>query len=136
LPREGGYRPVRRKEAEVAARTTLGMKPQILPVREPGDLERAFSAARRARALLQVDDAMLTANRARIADVALKNRMPTISGLSETVEAGGLMSHGPHYGHLYRRSATQVHQTLRGDRRGARPDDPPSLLQRADQVIE
>jgi putative ABC transport system substrate-binding protein len=87
----------------------------------------------------------------------LKNRMPTISGLSETVEAGGLMSYGPHYGDLYRRAATQVHKILRG----AKPADfpieqptkfelvinlktakalrltiPPSLLQRADQVIE
>jgi putative ABC transport system substrate-binding protein len=64
---------------------------------------------------------MLTAQRTQIADLALKNRLPTISGLSETVEAGGLMSYGPHYGDLYRRAATQVHKILRG----AKPADLP-----------
>jgi putative ABC transport system substrate-binding protein len=144
------------KEAELAART-LGMQLQTLTVRDPDDFEAAFSSAQGASALLQVDDAMLTAHRTRIADLALKNRMPTISGLGETVEAGGLMSYGPHYGDLYRRAATQVHKILRG----AKPSDlpveqptkfelvinlktakalgmtiPQSILVRADQVIE
>jgi putative tryptophan/tyrosine transport system substrate-binding protein len=144
------------KEAEVAARA-LGMKLQILPVRGPGDFEGAFGSAQGASALLQVDDAMLTANRTRIADVALKNRMPTVSGLSETVEAGGLMSYGPHYGDLYRRAATQVHKILKGAKPADLPVEqpttfelvinlktakalsltiPPSLLARADKVIE
>ncbi len=144
------------KEAEGAART-LGLKLQIVPVRDPADFEGAFSAAQGASALLQVDDAMLTANRTRIADVALKTRMPTVSGLRETVEAGGLMSYGPHYGDLYRRAAIQVHKILRGAKPADLPVEqptkfelvmnlktakalgltiPPSLLQRADQVIE
>ena len=144
------------KEAEVASRT-LGIELQILQVRDPGDFEGAFSSAQRASALLQVDDAMLTANRLRIADLALKNRLPTISGLSETVEAGGLMSYGPHYGDLYRRAATLVHKILRGAKPADLPIEQPtkfemvinlktakalgltipqSLLQRADQVIK
>ena len=144
------------KEAEVAVRT-LGMELQILSVRDPSDFAGAFSSAQGASALLQVDDAMLTANRTRIADLALKNHMPTISGLSETAEAGGLMSYGPHYGDLYRRAATQVHKILRGTKPADLPIEqptkfelvinlktakalglaiPPSLLQRADQVIE
>ncbi len=144
------------KEAEVAART-LGVQLQILAVRAPGDLEGAFSTAQGASALLQVDDAMFTAERTRIANLALKNRMPTISGLSETVEAGGLMSYGPHYGDLYRRAATQVHKILRGAKPADLPVEQPmkfelvinlktaktigmtipqSILAQADQVIK
>lgn len=108
------------KEAELAART-LGMQLQILAVRDAGDLEGAFASAQGASALLQVDDAMLTAQRTRIADLALKNRLPTISGLREMVEVGGLMSYGPHYGDLYRRAATQVDKILKG----AKPADLP-----------
>ena len=144
------------KEAEVAART-LGMELQILPVRDSGDFERAFTSAQRASALFQVDDAMLTAHRARIADLALKNRMPAIYGLSESVDAGGLMSYGPHYADLYRRAATYVDKILKGAKPADLPVEqptkfelvinlktakalgltiPPSLLARADQVIE
>jgi putative ABC transport system substrate-binding protein len=144
------------KEAELAART-LGIQLQILTVRDPDDFEGAFSAAHGASALLQVDDAMLTAHRTRLADLALKNRLPTISGLSETVEAGGLMSYGPHYGDLYRRAATQVHKISRGAKPADLPVEQPTrfelvinlktakalgltipqpILARADQVIE
>ena len=108
------------KEAELAARA-LGMQLQILAVRDSSELEGVFISASGASALLQADDAMLTAQRTRIAELALKNRLPTMSGLSETVEAGGLMSYGPHYGELYRRAAMQVHKILKG----AKPADLP-----------
>jgi putative ABC transport system substrate-binding protein len=108
------------REAELGARA-LGLQLRVLSVREPGELEEAFAAAQGLSAVLQVDDAMLTAQRARIAGLALRHRLPTVSGLSETVEAGGLMSYGPHYGDLYRRAAGQVHRILQG----ARPADLP-----------
>jgi putative tryptophan/tyrosine transport system substrate-binding protein len=108
------------KEAELAART-LGAQLQVLAVSDPPDFEGAFSAARGAGALLQVDDAVFTAHRSRIAELALENRLPTMFGVSDLVEAGGLMSYGPHYGDLYRRAATQVHKILKG----ARPADLP-----------
>ena len=144
------------KEAEQAAQA-LGMRPVILAIRDPGDVEGAFSSAQGSSALLQVDDAMLTAERTRIADLALKSRLPTISGLSETVTAGGLMSYGPHYGDLYRRAAAQVHKILAGAKPADLPVEqaskfelvinlktakalgmtiPQSILIRADQVIE
>jgi ABC-type uncharacterized transport system substrate-binding protein len=144
------------KEAELAAQT-LGMQLQILTVRDPADFEGAFGSAQGASALLEVDDAMFTAQRTRIADLALKNRLPTISGLSEMVEAGGLMSYGPHYGDLYRRAAAQVHKILRGAKPADLPVEQPtkfelainlktakalgltipqSLLARADEVIQ
>jgi putative ABC transport system substrate-binding protein len=144
------------KEAEAAA-DALGMQVQILSVGDPEDLERAFSAARGVSAVLVADDAVFTAHRARIAALTLKSRLPTIYGFSDMVEAGGLLSYGPHYGDMYRRAASQVHKILRG----ARPADipieqptrfelvvnlrtaralgltvPASLLARADQVID
>jgi putative tryptophan/tyrosine transport system substrate-binding protein len=143
------------KAVEGAART-LGLQVQILSVRDPGDLDGALSSAQGASALLQVDDAMLTTNRARIADLALKHRLPSISGLSETVEAGGLMSH-PHYGELYRQASTQVDKILRGTKPAGLPVEqptrfelvitlrtakalgltiPPAVLARADEVIQ
>jgi putative ABC transport system substrate-binding protein len=144
------------KEAEGAART-LGLQLQTLAVGEPSDFDGAFGSAHGASALLQVDDAMLTAQRTRLAELAMKHRLPAISGLSETVEAGGLMSYGPHYGDLYRRAATQVDKILKGAKPADLPVEqptkfelvvniktakalgltiPPSLLLRADQVIE
>jgi putative ABC transport system substrate-binding protein len=100
---------------------------------------------------------MLTAYRARIGELALKNRLPSISELRETVDAGGLMSYGPHYGDLYRRAAKQVHEILKGAKPADLPVEqptkfeliinlrtaralgltiPPTLLARADEVIE
>ena len=144
------------KEAELAAQT-LGIELQTLTVRDSTDLEGALGSALSADALLVVDDAVFTAQRVRIAELALKNRLPTISGLRETVDAGGLMSYGPDYGDMYRRAATQVHKILKG----AKPADlaieqptkfelvinlktakalgltvPQSVLARADEVIE
>jgi ABC-type uncharacterized transport system substrate-binding protein len=144
------------KEAELAART-LGIELQILTVRDPADLEGVLSSAQAASALLVVDDAVFTAQRSKIAELALKNGLPTMSGLRETVDAGGLMAYGPHYGDLYQRAATHVHKILQG----AKPADlaieqptkfelvinlktaktlglivPSAMLARADEVIE
>jgi len=116
------------REAQLAMRT-LGLELQILSVRAPDDLEGAFEAARGASALLQVDDAMLTAQRKRIAALALKVRIPTISGLSESVEAGGLMSYGPHYGDLYQRAARLVHAILKGVRPANLPVEQPTRFE-------
>ncbi|MGH2359379.1 MAG: ABC transporter substrate-binding protein, partial [bacterium] len=144
------------KEAELAART-LGTQLQILTVRDPSDFERALSAAQGASALLHVDDAMFTAHRVQIAALALKNRLPAMSGLRETVEAGGFMAYGPNLADLYRRAATLVHKILKGAKPADLPVEEPtkfelvinlktakalglvvpqSLLVRADKVIE
>jgi putative ABC transport system substrate-binding protein len=144
------------QEAEVAART-LGISLQVLTVREPRDLEGAFSAAQGASALLQSDDAVFTAHRIQIAELALKNRLPTVSGLREVVEAGGLMAYGAHTGELHRRAATYVDKILKGAKPADLPVEQPtrfelvinlktakalglaipqSLLLRADEVIQ
>ena len=144
------------KQAERAA-AALGVRLQVVAARDHDDLEKTISAARGAGALLVVDDTVFTTQRARIAEIALKNRLPTMYGLREMVEAGGLMTYGPDYGDLYRRAAEYVQKILQG----AKPSDlpvqrpnkfefiinlntakalgltvPPSLVARADDVSE
>ena len=144
------------KEAETAARA-LGVQLRVLAVSDPQELVGAFERAQGANALLQVGDAMLTAHRTRIGELALKSRLPSMSELRETVDAGGLMSYGPHYGDLYWRAARQVHLILMGAKPADLPVEQPTkfelvinlktakalgltisptFLARADEVIE
>jgi putative ABC transport system substrate-binding protein len=116
------------KEAELAART-LGVQLRVLAVRDSSGLEGAFSEARGVSALLVVDDAVMTAHRSQIAELALKNRLPTIYGLSEMVEAGGLISYGPHYGDMYRRAAMHVHKILKGTKPADLPVEQPTRFE-------
>jgi putative ABC transport system substrate-binding protein len=140
-----------------AATRTLGIELQILSVRDTSDFEEAVGRARTASALLVVDDAVFTAQRTKIAELALKYGLPTISGLRETVDAGGLMAYGPNYGDLYRQAGKQVHKILNGAKpadlpieqptifelvinlktaQALGPTVPQALLARADEVIE
>jgi putative ABC transport system substrate-binding protein len=148
--------PEHTKEAERAARS-LGVRLQVVAARDDHDLDRAVSAARGAEALLVVDDAVFTTQRTKIAELALKNRLPTMYGHRAMVQAGGLMTYGPDYGDLYRRAAEYVQKILKGTRPGDLPVEqptkhelvinlktarslgltiPPSLLVRADHVIQ
>jgi putative tryptophan/tyrosine transport system substrate-binding protein len=107
--------------------------------------------------LLVADDAEFTAHRAQIAELALKYQLPTISGLRELAEAGGLMTYGPSFDELYRRAASHVYKILQGVNIADLPIEqpvkfdfvlnmrtakalgltiPPSLLALADEVIE
>jgi putative ABC transport system substrate-binding protein len=143
------------KEAERASRT-LGTPLQVLTVRDPGDFDGAFSAARGASALVQASDALFTGHRVQLATLALKHRLPTISGLSEMVQAGGLMSYGPNLADIHRLAAAQVAKILKGAKPADLPVEqatkfelainlktakalgltiPPSVLARADEVI-
>jgi len=134
---------------------------QILPVvaRTGEDLENAFSSMARAQAqaVLVLGYGPYMAARQRLAELSLKYRLPTFFTWRDHVEAGGLMSYAPDQRDLARRSAIYVDKILRG----AKPNDlpveqptkfelvinlktakalgltiPPSLLARADQVIE
>ena len=146
------------KETQAAGRT-LGIEVQSLEVRKPEDLDDAFQAARRQHpdALVSVEDPFTGTYRKRITDFALAEHLPSLHGLSEDVKDGGLMSYGANLADLFRRSAGYVDKILRG----AKPDDlpvqqpalfelvinlktakalgldiPPTLLARADEVIE
>ena len=144
------------RQAELAARA-LGIQLQLLAVRDTGDFERVFSEARGASALIQLDDVIFTSHRTQVVELAVKYQLAAVYGFSEFVHAGGLMAYGPDYPDLYRRSATYLDRIFRGAKpadlpieqptrfelvinlktaRALRLTLPPSLLARADQVIE
>jgi len=146
------------KETEIAA-SSLRVQVQLLDVRKAGDFGRAFDAAikQRAGALVVGLDTLTQTNHRFIVDLAAKHRLPTIYGTREFVDAGGLMGYGVSYPDLYRRAATYVDKILKGAKPADLPVEqptkfdlvinlktakalgltiPPSLLARADEVIE
>jgi ABC-type uncharacterized transport system substrate-binding protein len=146
------------KGAEVVARE-LGVQLQFVEARGPADVDRAFSDMTRARAgaLTVLGSAMLFGERRRLVDLAAKNRLPTVYTSREFVDAGGLMAYGANVADVFRRAATHVDKILKGAKPGDLPVEqptkyelvinlktakalgltiPPSLLGRADQVIE
>jgi putative tryptophan/tyrosine transport system substrate-binding protein len=108
-------------EAKTLART-LGLDVVTLEIRHAEDIAPAFEALTgRADALYVIGDALTATNRIRINTLALAARLPTMHGLREFVEAGGLISYGPNFLDLYRRAAEFVDKILRG----AKPSDIP-----------
>ena len=72
---------------------------------------------------------MFTAQRAKIAGLALKNCLPTMYGHRDMVLAGGLMTYGPDYGDLYRRAAEYVHKILKGGKPSDLPVQQPTKFE-------
>jgi putative ABC transport system substrate-binding protein len=146
-----------RDEIDAAART-LGLEIVPLPIRRVEDIAPAFEGLKgRAEALYTTGDPLVNAQRLRINTFALAMRLPTMFTQREYLEAGGLMSYGANFKDLNRRAAELVDKILRG----AKPADipveqptkfdliinlitaralgltvPPTLLTRADEVIE
>jgi putative ABC transport system substrate-binding protein len=116
------------KLAERAAKT-LGVRLHVIAVRDQSEFERAFSVAKGAGALLVVDDSVFTAQRTKIAELALKNQLPTMYGHRDMVQAGGLMTYGPDYGDLYRRAAEHVHKILKGTKPSDLPVEQPTKFE-------
>jgi putative ABC transport system substrate-binding protein len=146
------------KEAEPAA-PAMRLQPHLLDVRAGRDLEPALDAAVKqgADAVIVGIDALTQANRGRIVEALARRRLPAISREREFVEAGGLMAYGIHYADSYRRAAVYLDKIFKGAQPGDLPVEqptrlemvislktartlgltiPPSLLLRADQVIE
>jgi ABC-type uncharacterized transport system substrate-binding protein len=146
------------KEAEIAARA-LGVRLQFVEARGPENFDGAFSDMTRVRggALTVFGSTMFFVERRRLAGLAAKNRLPAVYPSRDYVDAGGLMSYGPNTADLFRRAATYVDKILKGAKPGDLPVEqptkfelvvnlktakalgltiPPSLLLRADQVIE
>ncbi len=137
---------------------TLGLEVITFEIRRAEDISPAFAAIKgQAEALYVTADTLVNTNRIRINTLALGARLPTMHGFRDMVEAGGLMSYGADYSDLFRRAGDYVDKILRG----AKPADipveqptkfdlvvnlitaealgltvPPSLLARADKVIE
>ena len=146
------------RDAESAARP-LGMVVQSVGVRSPKELDAAFVAMKRARAdaVIVLEATAFFPDRQRIADLALMHRLPMAAQAREYAEAGALISYGTDYLDLFRRAAMYVDKILKGAKPADLPIEqptkfelvinlktakalaltiPPSLLQRADQVIE
>jgi len=141
-----------------AAAATLGLEVHTLEIRQAQDITPAFEALKgRADALYVCIDALVNANRIRINTSALGARLPTMHGSRDYVEAGGLISYGPNTPNQFRRAADYVDKILRGAKPGDIPVEqptkfdlvvnlttakalgievPPTLLARADEVIE
>ena len=123
------------------------------------EIDRAFAAIKTERpgALIIIGDPMLGSHRKRIVELSGQNRLPAIYWVREFSDAGGLMSYGANFDDLWRRAATYVDKILKGAKPGDLPVEqptkfelvinlrtakamgltiPPSLLLRADQVIE
>jgi putative ABC transport system substrate-binding protein len=103
------------KEIQLAA-AALGVQVQLLDVLGSKDIETAFRAATKARAhaLVVLASPVLNDQRAKVANLALKSRLPAIYFRQEFVEAGGLMSYGTSFTDLSRRAATYVDKILKG----------------------
>jgi putative tryptophan/tyrosine transport system substrate-binding protein len=145
-------------ESRSAARS-FGLQIQSVEVRDPTELNAAFDsiAAARSSACMTLPDGMLLAHAPRIVEFAAKARMPALFPDKEFATAGGLMAYGPSLAATFRQAATFVVKILRGARPADLPIEqatnfelvinlktakalrltiPPSLLARADQVIE
>jgi putative tryptophan/tyrosine transport system substrate-binding protein len=145
-------------EVRAAART-LGLEVAVFEIRRAEDIAPAFEALikDRSEALYVVGDALLTTNRIRINTLALGARLPAVLPNREFAEVGGLMSYGPNFPDLLRRAAEYVDKILRGAKPADLPVEqptkfdlvinlvaakalglqvPPTLLARADEVIE
>jgi putative ABC transport system substrate-binding protein len=147
------------RETESSARS-LRLQLQSVEVSQVGDLNHALStvAASRAEALIvPAVSPLVFANRSQIASFAQRNRLPVIYGTKQFVDAGGLMAYGPNAADPWRRAATYVDRILKGAKPGDLPVEqpskfelainlktakaiglaiPPSLLQRADHIIQ
>jgi putative ABC transport system substrate-binding protein len=146
------------KEIELAA-GALKVKIQYLDVLDPKDIETAFGAASKGRAdaVLTLNSPVLQSQRAQIAELAVKNRLPAIYYQSLYVDAGGLMSYSASIIDLDRRAATFVDKILKGRTPADLPVEqpmkfefiinlkaakqigltiPPNVLVRADKVIK
>jgi putative ABC transport system substrate-binding protein len=131
---------------------------QLVEARTPDSLDQAFVAISKNRpdAVLVVADPMFGANAKRIANLALKHRLPAVSMLRAYAEAGAVATYGQSFADAYRRAATYVDKILKGAKPGDLPVErptkielvinlktakalgitvPPSLLLRADEVI-
>ena len=115
-----------RDEVQVAART-LGLECAIFEIRRAEDIAPAFEALKgQSEALYVCIDSLLTTNRIRISTLAVGARLPTMHGIREQVEAGGLMSYGANFPDLYRRAADFVDKILRGTKPADIPVEQPT----------
>ena len=141
-----------------AAAPPLGVTIQPSGVRDPSDLDSAFSKITQSPpdALFSVADRLITSQRKKILEFAAKNKIPTMFDAQAAVEAGALMAYGPSRAEVTRRAAVFVDKILKGTKPADLPVEqptkfelvinlktakqigvtiPPNVLARADRVI-
>jgi putative tryptophan/tyrosine transport system substrate-binding protein len=146
-------------EAAERAGRRLQVELRMVPVRSEGDLHDEFAkmAQDGVDGLLVISSSFTFSMRALLADLAIKHRLPSVFGTKDNVFAGGLLSYAPDLRDLYRQAATYVDKILRGAKPADLPVEqasryelvinlktaktlgiaiPPTLLARADEVIE
>jgi putative tryptophan/tyrosine transport system substrate-binding protein len=146
------------QEAQIAGHA-LGIAVHLFNVKEPDELTAVFATMARDRAdgLLVLSDAQFNAQRHQVGELAAKHRLPAMYEAAEFVKAGGLMSYGPDIVEMSRRSAPYIDKVLTGTKPADLPIEqptrfdlvinlrtakaldlkiPPTLLVRADEVIE
>jgi putative tryptophan/tyrosine transport system substrate-binding protein len=157
-PANHAFQMLQLREAEAAARAS-GVQLQVLAASAPDDFDAAFAAMRNegTRALLVLVDPLFSLHREALIRRVVDGRIPAVSGVREFAEAGGLLAYGASYFDAAKRAAVYVDRILKG----AKPSDlpieqstkfeliinmraakgvgieiPPTLLARADEVIE
>jgi putative ABC transport system substrate-binding protein len=110
-----------------AAKVTV----QNLPVKDGGGLGEAFQAAARdhVQALLVVQGPLIYGERKKVAELAVRHKIPTMGGAAEYVEAGLLASYAPSYPELFRRAAVFVDRVLKGGNAGDMPIEQPTTFE-------
>ena len=121
------------REAKGDAPKALGVRLQLVEVRRSSELEESFAAMgrERASALLIQGSSMLMSQRARLRDLTVKSRLPSMCTLREYTEAGCLMSYGVDFSDLYRRAAGLVDKILKGARPADLPVEQPTKFELA-----
>ena len=137
----------------------MGMEFLSVEARSPREIDAAFAkiAIERAEALIVQGDAIFLSEKDRIVELAASHKLPAVYQFREFVVVGGLMSYGPALTDLFRRAATYVDKILKGAKPADLPVEqptkfelvvnlntakalrltiPPSILARADEVIE
>lgn len=117
-------------EMEAAARA-LGVELQVLAVRKAAELEEVFASVvqKRVGAFIMLADPVFISHRVEIAGLASKHRLPSMYGLREHVEAGGLMAYGVDLRHNCRRAATFVDKILKGANPATLPVEQPTRFE-------
>jgi len=114
-------------DAVAASAHTLGLEVVPLEIRRAEDVAPAFETLKsQIDAVYVVADALVSASRSRIITFALSRRLPTSFNVREYVQAGGLMSYGPNFPALFRRTAEYVDKILRGTKPGDLPVEQPT----------
>jgi putative tryptophan/tyrosine transport system substrate-binding protein len=155
----GGQSPQRVFDEYRAAAKALGIETVVLEARTPSDLDAAMESAstQHLDAVATAPDSMIFNSRSRLAELALKYRLPYMGANLDAATAGALLAYGPNHADIFRHSAAVVDKIIKGEKPGDIPIQqpvmfnlrlnlqtarklglsiPPLLLARADEVIE